>query len=423
MTPSFAARKVRGLARLVRDRLLLLPATLATLVVPRDPRLWAFGSWHGTRFADNPKHLFLHCHAQPAGVRAVWLSANRRIVAQVRALGLPAYSKWSPRGWWYALRAGVYLFDCRVADVNAIASRGALRANLWHGVPLKKIEGDIEQPDHELVRARRGPLRTRLWLKLLRPEFTERYDLVLATGPAAAERLGSAFGMPAERILTAGYPRTDALLDPHAVQRWLTAAERRIAEELDAHRHDGRRVLLYMPTFRDWNNQSTRTIPIDWVAMNALLRELGAVLYCKLHPNDCSSLPPLEACDRIRVLPSSVDMYPLLARTDALVTDYSSIYFDYLLLDRPIVFYAYDLEEYQRRGRSLYDRYDDVTPGARVDTAASLEATVGALLRDYEAESARWRDARAAVRARFFTHVDANAGARLRAAVLQRLDA
>ena len=88
MSVSFATRKLRGLARLLRDRVLLVPATLATIVVPRDPRIWAFGSWHGTRFADNPKHLFLHCHTRPTGVRAVWLSANRDIVAQVRALGL-----------------------------------------------------------------------------------------------------------------------------------------------------------------------------------------------------------------------------------------------------------------------------------------------------------------------------------------------
>lgn len=421
MSVSYVLRKLRGLGRLLRDRICFVPSLLASMVIPRDPRLWVFGSWHGSRFADNPKHLFLQCHAHRWPVRAIWISANQAVVEQVRALGLPAFHRWSMEGWWHALRAGAYVFDCRVADINGMASRGALRVNLWHGVPLKKIENDIEQADHELVQARRGPAWARLWYKLLRPEYTERYDLVLATGPAAAQRIATAFDLPSHRILTAGYPRTDALLDSAAAERWLTSDERSIAADWDALRGRGQRILLYMPTFRDWNNQGTRSIPIDWRAMNATLTAEGGVLYCKLHPNDCSSLPSLEGCDRIHLLPNGIDMYPLLARTDALVTDYSSIFFDYLLLDRPIVFYAYDLEEYQQRSRSMYDSYEAVTPGQRVTTSLALEDAFTTLLRDYQGECDRWRSARDTVRSRFFSHVKAGAGERLYTALLQQV--
>jgi len=406
------------------ERLLAAALALASAGVPRSPRLWAFGSSYGQRFADNPKHFFLYCHSLPASpVRAVWISRSRAVIRAVRALGLPAYHQLSPRGIWYALRAGVYIVDCRVMDVSPVAGRGALTVNLWHGVPLKKIERDIEQPHHPISRARNGSLLWRSVNRVLRPQLTEEYGLILATSPAAAERLGGAFGVPPERVLTAGYPRTDPLLAPRdAAERFLTAEERQIVGELDAHGRAGRRVLLYMPTFRDWNNSADRRIPIDWAALDAALAARGGVLYCKLHPSDRTALPPLGHLAHVRVLPNGVDVYPLLAHTDALVTDYSSIFFDYLLLDRPLLFFPYDLAEYQQLSRTLYDPYEAVTPGPKAYTAQELAGLVARLLDGDPAVAEGWRAERARVRSRFYRFVDARASERLLAELLARLE-
>ena len=413
MRISYALGKARGLARLLANRLLAVPFYVATAIVPRSPRLWAFGSWQGKRFADNPKHFFLHCHARESSdVRAVWLSADRGVVRKLRALGLPAHHRSSPRGIWCALRAGVYLLDVRVADVHHLASRGALRVNLWHGVPLKKIERDIDQAEHTVARAHRGPRLTRAILKFRRPELTERYDAVLATSKVTAERFASAFGVSESAIIRAGYPRNDPLLSADT-RRFLLPDERAVVDEMLAHGRAGRRVLLYMPTFRDWGNTADRVIPIDWAAMDALLRQRDGVLYCKLHPNDRASLPDVSHLERIQFLPSGIDPYPLLQHTHALISDYSSIFFDYLMLDRPIVFYAYDLDAYRRYSRSMYDDYDRVTPGARATDPAQLEAVLGELLTGYEKHSLVHEAARAQVRDRFFDHVDAAASARL----------
>src|SRR5881628_2324481 len=86
---------------------------VVSLVVPRSRRIWAFGSWYGQRFADNPKYFFLHCASvERQSVHAVWLSASPAVVKRIRDLGFTAYHRMSPRGLWYALRAGVYIFDC-----------------------------------------------------------------------------------------------------------------------------------------------------------------------------------------------------------------------------------------------------------------------------------------------------------------------
>jgi CDP-glycerol glycerophosphotransferase (TagB/SpsB family) len=420
MTMRYLLQKAIGLSRILRDRLLLLPFAIATAVIPRSPHRWAFGSWYGLRFADNPKYFYFYCHRlENSPVEAVWLSKNPAVVREVRALGLPAYHRSSPRGLWHALRAGVYLLDCRLSDVHAMASRGAHKVNLWHGVPLKKIERDIDQADHTINLAVRGSWLQRAILKLRRPELTERYDAILATSDATADRFSGAFGIARERIIVAGYPRTDALLTD-APAPFLPAAERSIVDEFEAHGRAGRRVLFYMPTFRDWGNTTDRIIPIDWQRLDAALRAHGGVLYCKLHPNDRAGLPDLSDLPSIRILPSIVDPYPLLRHTHALISDYSSIFFDYLLLDRPVVFYPYDLDAYRTRSRGLYDDYDAVTPGPKARDAAGLERLLTRLLSEYDEHVDEYASARAAVRDRFFAHVDDRASARLFEALRRR---
>jgi CDP-glycerol glycerophosphotransferase (TagB/SpsB family) len=406
----------------VAERLIAALMAVVGLVVPRSKHLWAFGSSYGSRFADNPKHFFLYCHSlDRSPVRAVWLSRSRSVIEAVRSLGLPAHHRYSPRGLWYALRAGVYVMDSRVMDVSPVGTRGALRVNLWHGVPLKKIERDIEQSHHPIARAYRGSLAWRTVNKVLRPQLTESYDCVLATSSETARRFGSAFGVSPDQLITVGYPRTDPLLGPRGSVRFLTRSEHDAVEQFRLATKAGRRVLLYLPTFRDWNNGATRRIPIDWTALDRTLEATGGVLYCKLHPSDQTALPSLAHCRNIRALPAAIDVYSLLAHADALISDYSSIFFDYLLLDKPILFYPYDLEEYQRLSRTLYDPYDDVTPGPKAYTAAELDREVARLLRSYDEAVSTWRAARAAVRDRFFEYVDDRASERLLSALLARV--
>ena len=69
-------------------------------------------------------------------------------------------------------------------------------------------------------------------------------------------------------------------------------------------------------------------------------------------------------------------MYPLFSKIDLLITDYSSIYFDFLLTNKPVLFYAYDKEKYITKHRSMYDNYDDVTPGFKVYNYEQLHSKI-----------------------------------------------
>ena len=105
------------------------------------------------------------------------------------------------------------------------------------------------------------------------------------------------------------------------------------------------------------------------------------------------------------------DIYPLLRDVDVLVTDYSSIYFDFLLLDRPVVFFCYDLDSYTRDDRALLFDYQTMTPGPKARTMAELVSA----LHQVAAGDDPWRAERALVASLVFDHLEAGASKRLRA--------
>jgi CDP-glycerol glycerophosphotransferase len=76
------------------------------------------------------------------------------------------------------------------------------------------------------------------------------------------------------------------------------------------------------------------------------------------------------------------DVYPLLPLCDLLITDYSSIFFDFLLLDRPMIFFAYDLDKYLAEDRAMYFEYDSITPGVKCHNYDELESNIDIIMRN-----------------------------------------
>ena len=366
-----------------------------TGVVGRNDDLWMFGAREGETVGENSKYLFLHVAAEHPEIRPVWVSHDDELVRRVRDRGYEAYRADSPRGRWLQLRAGAVFLTHNFRDVDVWSVGGALSVMLWHGNPLKYISWDAELRD------------------LPRPESAltqalfDRYDVVLATSEATLGPMVSAFRLPYDRYWPVGYPRTDALLGsvPDADLGVDEAALARL-RDLDGD------VVLYVPTFRDDPaDRATTRLDADALArLDDRCARRGAHLVFKPHPKESLSVD-LDPYDRLHRLPERCDLYPLLPRADVLVTDYSSVYLEYLLLDRPVVFYPYDLERY-RRQRGLYYDYDAVTPGPRAD---DFEALLSALDRTLAGEDDH-AAARARIRDRFFdaqTHDRSAAVARL----------
>lgn len=334
---------------------------------PRSNNLWVFGSYKNS-FTDNSKYLFIHVTEKNPEIRAVWITSDNAVIETIRAAGGIAFQRWSVRGVLSVLRARHWFVSAYVSDINAYLSRGATLVNLWHGVPLKKIEFDIE--NGPLARVFHSP--TFLEKNLFYAALFRTPDYVLSTSTfVTANSFSSAFRVSRDKCLEFGYPRLDPLTwsdteEQQWLARWGTPSMRALKAEVK--RFD--QIYVYMPTWRDANPNFLADAEFDFVALNHELQKKNALLILKLHPaTPVGSLELVKGFSNIFSMDPYDDIYPLLSQTTALITDYSSIYIDYLMLQRPICFFIFDLEQYLSASRGFYYPYDEMTPGVKARTA------------------------------------------------------
>jgi CDP-glycerol glycerophosphotransferase (TagB/SpsB family) len=345
---SFARSRVGTFRVLFLLRLLQWPIRALTRPLlrrlPRDPGLVAFGAASG-RFADNPAYAFLAASGG-AGLRCVWISGSARTVELLREHGLEAERRWSWRGIVVACRAGWFVYGWQLSDINAWLSDGARTFNLWHGVGVKRIQRARVGAGAAVFSSPEGSLAARVFAD-------DRHvpDLVLSTSPDMTPILASAFGVPAAHCLELGYPRNDHLVGGGPAPDLLV-------DPTVTSRLAGRTVVGYFPTFRD----DSLSIPGGGSAVERLAEVVagqGAVLLFKAH--DASVVEVGDDAGTV-VLPPDADLNAYVGECDVLVTDYSSVASDFLLLRRPIVLYVPDIDDYaSHRGFALDPR--DKLPG------------------------------------------------------------
>ena len=332
---------------------------------PRNQKIWVFGSGVGLNFSDNAKYLFLHC-SKNKEIDSVWITRNKDLVNRLRSYGLNSYYKFSFMGIWICLRSKVYIYDSRTGSINHWLSSGAIKINLWHGSPLKTIDRDIKVKHNAFYIGNHTWGYKRFLVRMLMPQWFVVADLMIATSDKVKGYFSSAFG--SKKIEVTGYPRNDIIIDNSLYLKYMSF-EKKIIDSLKTNKS-----ILYVPTFRDGDRYDRET-PIDWDKLNKMMKENDCTFLIKLHRHDYSVVLK-KKYSNIIVLDNESDMYPLFSKIDLLITDYSSIYFDFLLTNKPVLFYAYDKEKYITKHRSMYDNYDDVTPGFKVYNYEQLHSKI-----------------------------------------------
>jgi CDP-glycerol glycerophosphotransferase (TagB/SpsB family) len=277
-------------------------------------------------------------------------------------------------------------------------SSGKLFVNVWHGWGTKQLEQ--------------------------RPEVVRQSDLVTATSNAAADAIAEAWGIGRQQVEVTGLPRTDALLRASSMPR--PEALRRLIPD------DGS-LVVWLPTYRRSLVGHIRTDGIDFgndfqlprcrrADVARLAEGLDTHILLKTHPmaatHDLGDQGRLSIWDNDALASSGLSLYELLGHADVLVTDYSSVWVDYLLLNRPIVFTMADREEYARsRGvyASLTDEHE--LPGPVVGDVVGLRRSLLEALHDGDP----WASRREAVTAGYHEWSDAGSAARVAALITARI--
>lgn len=337
---------------LVRIALLFTLYPLSFLV-PRKANLWLFGC-HSNQFADNSKYQYLWTAHNAKDIEAVWISGSKSVVKKLRSEGYVAHMRWSWAGLLVGLRAGVYVYSSYLEDINFFTSGTAMRVNLWHGVGLKKIEFKIKE----------GPLkknyRTAWWNphRLLVPSVFARPDVFLSTSPLMTEHFCECFRIPSERCFEGMYPRLRLHTDPGLMEQALKFGQ---YEEIKEALKPFAKKWVYMPTWRDAKSGGIGVAIPDIESLRAALMASNSALVIKTHHNE--KLRYMDKSNNIFIWDNDTDVYPMLNDFDGLITDYSSVLYDFIALNKnEIILYNYDYDEYVSSSREFaYPYLENVT--------------------------------------------------------------
>ncbi|MDP2637080.1 MAG: CDP-glycerol glycerophosphotransferase family protein [bacterium] len=407
----------RHITRLLTHPVLFLVYALSHLF-PRDKRLWVFGI--PKKFTWSSKYLFLYlANKKEKEVRYAWISRDRGLIAEFRSHGYPAYFWLSPKGIWLCARAGFYIVDASMETINYWLSGGAKEVMIWHGIPLKKIERDIKKGESIDAKVQQSKGFARFMVGVLLPWVFRKPDYVTTTSSVFQDVFTSAFGVQKEHVFVAGFPKNDVYF-ANIPGAEIGADKGALSKLQELKKPESQyKTVLYAPTWRDTGGDSFFEKPDDLKALDDFLQEEQLMFFLKLHPLAQKSASAVtrgaEYRNIVFVDPDS-DADPLLPFIDILVTDYSGIYFEFLLLNRPVVFFPFDYEKYVTRDRELYFHYQDVTPGPRVSTLGELMESLGKIAQGQD----EYRSQREKVKNMCYQHQDGNAAERVSQFILQK---
>ncbi|PKP60186.1 MAG: hypothetical protein CVT89_00355 [Candidatus Altiarchaeales archaeon HGW-Altiarchaeales-2] len=376
----------------------LTPIYLLSHLFPRDKKIWVFECWFREDFKDNSKYLFLYAseNLKPK-IRPVFLSKNKKLIKTLTKNGMEAHYSYSIKGIWSKIRCKYAFADVSFFDTYLLG--GATKVQLWHGSPLKKIEYDAR------LSVSRIPAFVRRIAKFIAPWTFMRPEHITAPSDSFVGIFASAFRINEKNIVVTGYPRTDIFF--RNIPFSLIGTDAPIYEKIKKE-NSNNKIIMYLPTHRDIDNVAIEK-QFDLDVLNRFLKLNNCFLIIKQHHYVNPNLENDKIFDRIIFSFSNIDIYPLLSDVDILITDYSSIFFDFLLLDKPIIFFPYDIDKYISKDRELYFDYNEFVPGPIANTFDDLMQWIEYFIKKPEEFSNKRKD----IRDFSFNYIDGNASKRI----------
>ncbi|MCM1272081.1 MAG: CDP-glycerol glycerophosphotransferase family protein [Clostridium sp.] len=324
-------------------------------------------------FTDNARALFeyLYENGYSEKYKLIWLVSSRKSIDRNKyknvtvAVAENKFGWTSPRAFYYGCVAKYFFYTNNTANLNRSAAKGQLVVNLWHGCGYK----DSTHKNN----------------KIKYSKSMEMFDLALVPGELFVEAKARYWECDRNKILGIGYPRYDWLL-----QKGLD--KQAIMARLFGTSMKNRRLILWMPTFRNTAAEAgfdegdiglKYGIPVadddeSLQALDKMCGETESLLVIKRHPLQASGhsgqkYKNIKFMDNKLLDKRNVLLYHFIAVSDALISDYSSVAVDYILLDRPIGFAVGDMEQYKQKRGFIFENPTDYMPGEMIYTFNDLK--------------------------------------------------
>ncbi len=337
-----------------------------------EPKTIVFESFMGRSYSDSPRALyeFMLSDTRFDDFTFIWAFRESKLLNEELAARYPELSRAelvacgsSEYRDAYA-RSSIWLSNSRLPE-HLLPREGQRYLQTWHGTPLKRLTYDIDVRGTNALNSKRE-------LFERNDADASRYHAMISPSPFVTTIYQSAFNLSAlgkkDIIWEIGYPRNDKLINhkDDAAQCARIKANLGIVGE--------KKVVLYAPTWREDKHKVgvgyTHANQLDFEALRREFSDEYVFLF-RAH-YFVASVFDFEAYEGFVLDVSRIDdISDLYLVSDVLITDYSSVFFDFALLDRPVVFYMYDLDEYRDETRGFYLALDEL-PGSKCRTTSEV---------------------------------------------------
>lgn len=322
---------------------------LSFKLFPINKKLIVFESHRGLSYSCNPKYIYEELLQYTSNYVCVWSLQDTNTAIKGDAIKVTRFSL----KYYFYLATAQYWINNGEFGRKVVRRKGTTYINTQHGTPLKKMGVDIPYLSHK----------KRMFDK------SKKWDYLISPNAYTTEIWRRAYRFSGE-ILETGYPRNDIFYRDNKIE-----SIRRLKERLGLSLN--KKVILYAPTYRDSfvrSNGKADTVGFELKPdLNLLHEKLSGeyVLVIRLHHLisqenyfDLEGISQNGDSGFFRDFSAAAyDAQELCLVSDILITDYSSIMFDYANLRRPILFYTYDMEDYQNDIRGLYLNFNKIAPG------------------------------------------------------------
>lgn len=331
---------------------------LLTKLLPVNHKIILFESNLGRNYTGNPKAIYEEMVNQGLDKKyscyIILEDMNTKIPGSAKKIKRNRF-----RYFYYFAIAGIWVSDSR-HPMYIIKRRQSTYIQTWHGTPLKKLALDLD----DVFMAGETDIED---YKRNFYNNVQTWDYLVSQNNYSSKIFKQAFGFDKE-ILEIGYPRNDLLIHDNNEER-IKEIKKKLGLPLD------KKVILYAPTWRDnefYGNGKYKFNPcLDFSLLMEQLKD-DTVLIVKYHYLVMDKIDWTPYKEFIYSYDKSYDISLLYLISDMLITDYSSVMFDYSILERPMLFYCYDLNEYKDTLRGFYFDFIKEAPGPIVETTHQL---------------------------------------------------
>ena len=322
-----------------------------------NDNLIALGAANGKAFIGNPKYLYLFLKKN-TNYKLLWFSKSKDQIKKLKQEGINCVYTYSLDAIRTLRKARAVFVSHGWGDILPIKfPPRTVVIQTWHGGFIK-IKG--KNPYVTTYINSKWTTLTRLKIR-----YYQFFDYVIS---ASSEKFqlniaSNVFKFPVERIITTGYPRNDILFsnDSNLIKK--IKRNYNIPDKI-------KRIILYAPTYREVISTKKPFEKEDLIELNNLCKDTDTIFLIKAHINE--ELINFTDFEYIQLASKNTDIQELLLISDILITDYSSVTCDFLLLKRPILLYTYDYDEYISYRGIYYKNLEEIAPGPLLYTANEL---------------------------------------------------